>query len=1528
MSRHKAKISALEQELAKSASKVQIANNVIEELKIQNKKTLENRAEYEDKLKDINMKLQGEKVQNSVHRDVIASMSPQIEKLKCENECHESNLSHLKEKLAFTESELAKKKNESESRRSRVNSLERKLEESKELTTRLQSTQVSTIDLDKVKQQLDAKTAESDNLAVDLIGMTDKSAELEKMLAAVSAELEIANEDRNGLRSLYEEQKETVSTLRDKLIPADEIQTELNANLIKCEELQRKLDEANLSLSNMAAVAERRQNEATEAEVTRKLAAQLEEELADLQKVNKSLQSKIVDMELAGENLQHKLNISLGTKGETSDHLNSALATCKDLSGKLEISEARIQTIIKEQDALTERHRDEIAQHQSRQAQLVKSANTKDTEYQDNLAELQALVIGAASDLKAMVTENAELTEKLKCSRANLNSVDSINKKLQSELSKLKEKLSSQNAMSISMKSQIANLDSELSHANHANETTLDLLKKQIYSLTHDKSSLQTRNDKLVIEVDKILTEKQIYIDEIEQLASELKNNKSDALEKEKKSLSTIDDLNQRLMSAHAQLDKHTDSKSERHLESADISTELIETTAKNSRLQAELDAAGVELTEVQQHRDKLLDTLQAKEEKEDFQDQYSKLRQQCSEQRVVIDDLLLSSKVTEDKHQRLENQLSEMKIENTALQTQLQCSEEELADFQQDVEEQRNKNIYLANKQAEKHKVEISTLQETLADIRSEWEELKRQNSLLKNSYDELKPQSVGGVEIEQLRLENKRLEQIFESLQYEHLDHLSSSSAEVCILQAQLDNMNEVVEKLRKELKLKENLQTLSSELQNRLREEKKAHLETTEELQSIKTEQLTFKEQLQDLTEKHEHSQQKCEELQSDIRQIEDQAKHDQGFLETRLAEKQTENMQLTTQVEELRSTVNKLQLNVDETQKLSIENHKLQTSLAEALEQNQNIALQLEAKEAKIKDLSDAKDRPATNEHLDVLKEQLGDQKAMCNLAKAAVALTVHVDENVATDCQAADSSQDDYIGALQSEIRMLSDQLAFTKRENDDLSGRTSDLYDRLSEMSAEVKNVENIRRQLTETISKRDQLKEQLSASLEKIDELKDRWSSLESQNRLLKNEVAENKAQHNRLQMETAKREKKLLDQELLLSSLQLESNVMQEAVSEPATSENKISEQLTSSPASEVDVVDYKVKFQQAQNQIGVLEFDYESMEARLQQVVDSNSEMDLQIMALKGERDQLAAQMESSSPSLDEANKIEDKDLQKQIIDLKQQLSSLSTRTQSLETEKFALDQQLLEEQEITKDSVAEVEKLQMSINLLMSSHETEMSSLQNALHDATANLTNLEKSVSSYAQHCDKLRSVATSVANELSDLKASKDALVSLINNLIAQNNNASSQFQQQLCIMIEQLACSISAETVNDNRAADLSDDSVLHTTLGDSETNPISSTPLANITSSITACMSSIKTESMSTVSHYGQLSKEDLVVKLSEQTKHELLLRKHLEDARQSLVFYRSAIDNIIDCLGTAMPDVKKWASDFLNVSMEIDP
>jgi len=77
----------------------------------------------------------------------------------------------------------------------------------------------------------------------------------------------------------------------------------------------------------------------------------------------------------------------------------------------------------------------------------------------------------------------------------------------------------------------------------------------------------------------------------------------------------------------------------------------------------------------------------------------------------------------------------------------------------------------------------------------------------------------------------------------------------------------------------------------------------------------------------------------------------------------------------------------------------------------------------------------------------------------------------------------------------------------------------------------------------------------------------------------------------------------------------------------------------------------------------------------------------------------------------------------------------------------------------------------------------------------------------------------------------------------------------------------------------------------------------------------------------STSANSSYEKLSKADLVSRLSEQSKKELVLRQKLQDAGQSLVFYRSAIDNIIDCLGNDMPDVKKWATNFLNVSIEFE-
>ena len=77
------KLSQAEKEIESVKSKCQIAQGVMDELKSQNKKLAnDGKRDYEEKIKDLNTKLQSEKVQNSVHRDVIESMSPQIERLK------------------------------------------------------------------------------------------------------------------------------------------------------------------------------------------------------------------------------------------------------------------------------------------------------------------------------------------------------------------------------------------------------------------------------------------------------------------------------------------------------------------------------------------------------------------------------------------------------------------------------------------------------------------------------------------------------------------------------------------------------------------------------------------------------------------------------------------------------------------------------------------------------------------------------------------------------------------------------------------------------------------------------------------------------------------------------------------------------------------------------------------------------------------------------------------------------------------------------------------------------------------------------------------------------------------------------------------------------------------------------------------------------------------------------------------------------------------------------------------------------
>ncbi|XP_067928454.1 golgin subfamily A member 4-like [Watersipora subatra] len=1333
-----AKISNLEKDVAKATSKLQIAQNLIEELKSQNRKLAhEGKTDYEDKIKDLNMKLQGEKVQNSVHRDVIASMSPQIEKLKCENESLEGTINSLKERFLHSEAEVAKRKAEVESLKARSNSLEKKLEESREVIENFQSSEPVYSELTELRQKLDSKSSESDNLAVDLIELTGKCEELKKHVELVTEKLEASRAEKNQLQNL-------------------------------CETMEKDMKCA--------------------------------------QEAKANLQTQLASSKV--EMLQVQQN---------SDDLNKKY--CKEMKNA-----ESLQALLKKRD---------------------KDFEQKELCERKNIAELQALVVMAAKDLQQVEGEKEVVIQSLDAAHSEVASLQNVKKLLEQELDQSNETVSKQHVRIASLKDQVANLDSELNRTSGLNETMLVSLKNQIYGLTQEKSALQSRNDKLVAEVDTVLSEKQVYIDEIEKLTLELKRCKSSYDEELTNQRKVTDELKKRLDEAYKNLQtKHVVDEQSHSSAEPEMSQKIDLLSKINSELQDELSSVRMKLADASDDRDLMQKRLND-EISSDLRTKFAELSEERNRQAESITELTKVAEQTQLANQELELQISDEQARNHVLLQQSKTFAAELAELKQSAEEERNKSIFLGNKQADKHKSEIAALQEMLSDICSERDELKKQAALSKASSERTLEVSNLRAQLEAVQKDNEQLKLNVFALENEQLDQLSSSSAETCILQAQVDNMREVVEKAKKEVKLKEQLKSLSTELQTQLRDERAAHSVTANELKVIKTEQMTFKEQVEDLKEKHEHCQQRCEELQASVQ-----------LLEQQLNSKCSENDLISSQLEkastEHQNAVNASADMATELEKLNILLSEKATDCRNAQIRFEMLQGQLKTEEAKVKELSDllssahseaeiATHDSLTADDVGVLKSQLHNQKAVCDLAKRAVSLQSRPDSNSSSEEQP--DNEDNYVNALQDEIRMLSNQLDSTKRENDDLSANLSDLDAQLSFASSYKNEAERLHKQKSDIEVSFEDLKQTLTGAVDRCNQLS--------------------------LDLEVAHSSKALLEAKLDSADLDI----------------SKLKEHL-------------------------------ESSKEELKQALGSKEDMKVKISVLHAEKDALATELKATKDTgVDKSEELTS--LQDKVFELQQKLKAETKLKQNLEKAKGKLDESLLAEKQELEKSEMEVEKLQTSISLLMDSHETEMSSLQTVLHDTDSKMKELEMKVVEHSSWSNKLNSIVVQLNRELHSLKMSKEAVCHLVTDLVNQNTADSASFQQQLLGMLQSHKLT---NGLDSSHNSPLPVDSPVENTSADIDTLPISSSPVPNPVSSTE--LSSLKNEPLLLVSHYSDLSKSDLVAKLSDQTKHELVLRKHLEEARQSLSFYRSAIDNIIDCLGTAMPSVKKWANDVLNL------
>ena len=1650
------KLSQAEKEIESVKSKCQIAQGVIDELKSQNKKLAnDGKRDYEEKIKDLNTKLQSEKVQNSVHRDVIESMSPQIERLKCENEAHEATNKSLQEKLSQSEADLSKRKNECDFLQSKNASLEKKLDSAL-------VSQVSSEELSKAKLDLAKKTEESDNLAVDLIQMTDKCADLEKRLESADTDLRSTETKKAELQKHCDDYSQQLSTLQEKTKQAEQTRADLDIKTAECQELQVELKATKADLTDfqtkLKELEKKHQEEVNTAESYRVSLNTAQQKLGELKEAQDESREASYQhensMSLMEKQIQ-ELNSQL-LKAETTlaDHLQQPCDDCKskletiaDQALELKQSQTDVGKVTDQMHSLNSKLSSSEERCSKLQSQVLSLEDTilkgsAKMESQDQtLAELQALVICAAKDIQGLENEKQVLADKLLAAEKHQKSLEGDLKKLETERHSSASQTSQQQSLLSSLKTQVVNLNSELNNSNQQNDRTVDTLKKQIYSLTQEKTTLQNRNDKLVIEVDKILSEKQVYIDEIEQLASELKSNKQSTADRISSLQATVEEQTLRLNELNNI--EATGDEGE-----SDLTAKVTELKEVNSKLQHELDSMSLTLSEVMQERDELSDKIDQAET--DNSNDCGNLQTKLKEVQSDYDNLAKQVHDSARENHRLVGQVSALEADKASLSAEVVDAKGMVSTLSQSIEEERNKGIYLTNKQNEKYKADMEVLQESLKDMSEERDELKRRLAAIKKPNDDTPHITNLSAKVSELQSQNDHLNQHLEQLQNEHLDQLSSASAESSILQAQLENMTEAMEDMQKEVKLTANLKSLSTELQNRLKDEKKAHAETSLELQSIKVEQMTFKEQVEDLKEKLEHAQQKCEELAKELEQNEscisskeEQHQHQLTDLNQQASEYQQKIEKLQDQVQSLQSEANdssamdSLREDLEELKRVvAMKGEEIERINAEKSDMVDHLSNEKTKSEELSNELMDAQLRiTELNARLEDrteimrLQSQLEEQKAATELARAAVNALKEtpVQAEEIDELRSKVSGQEEYIQALQSDSKMLTDQVEFMKTENDDLTGRVTDLYETVGELEGITAKNERLSEEC-------DHLKDRLTASDKRIDELTNQLNVMESKKRSIEDELEEVRTNNLGLvaQLGEAKEQAKRDAENLLESQLKedMEANVrrlenkirsqdqaldllrqdndelnaqlklsshdstakvssslfqlddvdelrmvLQEkdaklseleksfevhktyhAAAEQVTEEKvvKLTEQikekdkkcleleekivslqqqldefLAEDSESDSEEVDYKRKYQQARNQIEVLEFDYASVEAKYKDATDAKIDLGLQVASLKGERDRLAAQVRAS-PRMDQDNAdgVEYRGLQRQIIDLKQKLQNQRKESEGFDLEKSDFERKLQveknatqEAKEATSAAEAEVRKLQMSISVLMNSHETEMSSLQKALHNAGAKMGDLEVRVADYSQHSDDVQHLIGNVNTELKEIKAAKESISSLMSDLVRQNNSATTQFQRQLCTLLNQISTKQEAEERTSDLSMSLPLDAPLQSTLHDIETIPnLSSTPAPDLNASLAL---STKTEPLSTVSHYGRLSKEDLVAKLSDQTKHELILRKTLDESRQSLAFYRSAIDNIIDCLGTSMPGVKKWANDFLNVS-----
>ena len=1736
-------------------------------------------------------------VQNSVHRDVIGSMSPEIDRLKCANEGLESQVTSLNEKMRSLMMELEKRKTEFEKRksegdcsRSKVTTLERKLEEANYKLADMES-QVCVYE--NITKELETKTAESDNITVDLLQMTDRCADLEKRLAATQSDLAQATKRRGVLEEACNDYSKKLASLKQqtnhseqlqanfdiKVAENQALQTQVNSLIKQCDQmkeqvtefetrlskaneancfstqaLQQKLDtltstnkslesscqelkhdnsklttrlnELSLQYNSLQATNApnclecTKKQEAFEAKEAKLLdltneCSALKENLTGMKSEVETYQSKITERDQETQELENRaasihpcqacaekqksiesnlvlvadLRAAICRLGDWTSKeceqcasyqgtINSLTNSCDekdqrivDLTQQLadrtgaawweqdvseesdsqppskhvseetaalkddaiqELQEEKSQLEIKMDDIDNERRllAEQLEQEKAKNEDLVerlKKAENYSEEQHGEIADLEAHI----GTLQGMEAQFSEFKKKLSETQAKLEVQATQHKaaqqKHETEMEKSKAK---------TMELELKLSEAQKKRAQSADDSELiESLKQQIYSLTQNLNSSQARNDSLVMELDKVISEKRVYIDEISKLATELKSVKSDLDDHKDKLQAMANDHSDILNETNKSLEFQLDNSRELYLQSeSQLQTQIDDLRSDNQNLIEEAGTCNARIVN-------LMEALARQEEQSHL------LNAQISELR--------------DLSEGLKEERSTLCTTNNALVEQLEMVSGELESVKENAQESQNKSIYLHNKEIEKLKTDMTSLLTVNKALSEERNDFKHRLSMMKKPAES----SI------QLQEENENLKRVLAEVQADQLDQLTTASAESCIMKAQLDNALEQLKSCESKLRMGDQMKALATELQTRLREEqaekssKEVELQQIiEELQELKEERMTFKEQLTHATEKYEHLQEQCDELKQSLEQITFERKHEACVHESTLSYIQKDLDEANASVDQLRSQLSTACDDLASEQDLRKQTEHLLASKEEVLanvqsdtsleKANDKVCLleselagtiaKLNAAEEKVAELNSMlmREEQRCSEALEklnsvsgererevelesslqaemvTLRIELEEERANHQIAKSAVAvLQESADREILESVKSDNARLEEYLACVQDENKMLLTELQVLRDETASFEVQLTQSQVQLREVTADLKQHNDLREKHDRLSGDNEHLRERLSICDKRIDELTNSLNTMESSKRSVLDELESVRAQNLEMmktlgkfeadrsaqsigslqeeidtltqklgqseqQMEASKciihsLETEKLDIESQLSALQDKTSLAEtilaqvgsehgeeghakqlkelaalvaeksgriteleetmdvlktyHSAAELATEDRvkqltmeltekdetyaELQEKLTdlekqilelTEESDEEDEPNYKKKWQRARNQIDVLEFDYESMEAKYQEAVDSKTNLTLELATVKQEKERLAAQIRTS-PRVDESNAdgVEYLGLQRQIIELKQQLTNQTKAAQALRDEQSDFDRKLNLEKNQAAEARAEVEKLKMSINILMSTHKTEMESMRRGLETAGSTVADLESQVieqEDAAFNRDKAVSLLnTQVIRELNEIKEAKAHITNMMGDLVKQNSLATQKIQEHLAKTLREVQTDHNTSEEKTSLSASLPMDSLMETSVS------------LNLSGSF----------SLALRNDYTELTKDDLVAKLVNQTKHELVLKKNLDDARQSLNFYRSAIDNIIDCLGNTMPGVKKWAHDLLNVS-----